>query len=150
MTGLTTYARASSDSPRGPFDLSPKPLAASLAPPHCCSGPLADLTGVLPLQSPTGRGIGTNARLWPLLVSRAVMLGPIRPPRQASYADGVGRVGKYERHLILTGTSEGRQRARHRGVKFGRKPKLTAHQQQEALARRQWAKLLWILRGVTQ
>jgi len=32
--------------------------------------------------------------------------------------------------------SEGRQRAQRRGVKFGRKPRLTVHQQQEALARR--------------
>ena len=33
-------------------------------------------------------------------------------------------------------TSEGRQRAQARGVKFGRKSKLTLHQQQEALERR--------------
>jgi DNA invertase Pin-like site-specific DNA recombinase len=38
--------------------------------------------------------------------------------------------------LILARTSEGRKRAQARGVRFGRKLKLTAHQQQEALARR--------------
>jgi DNA invertase Pin-like site-specific DNA recombinase len=48
----------------------------------------------------------------------------------------LGGLAEFERHLILARTSEGRQRAQQRGVKFGRKPKLTAHQQQEALARR--------------
>jgi len=48
----------------------------------------------------------------------------------------LGGLAEYERHLILARTSEGRQRAQARGVRFGRKPKLTAHQQQEALARR--------------
>jgi DNA invertase Pin-like site-specific DNA recombinase len=45
-------------------------------------------------------------------------------------------LAEFERHLILARTSEGRTRAQLRGVRFGRKPKLTAHQQQEALARR--------------
>ena len=48
----------------------------------------------------------------------------------------LGGLAEFERHLILVRTSEGRQRAQQRGVKFGRKPKLNAHQQQEALARR--------------
>jgi DNA invertase Pin-like site-specific DNA recombinase len=48
----------------------------------------------------------------------------------------LGGLAEFERHLILARTSEGRQRAQQRGVKFGRKPKLTAHQPQEALARR--------------
>src|SRR5262249_25907822 len=48
----------------------------------------------------------------------------------------LGGLAEYERHLILGRTSEGRQRAQQRGVRFGRKPKLTLHQQQEALARR--------------
>jgi DNA invertase Pin-like site-specific DNA recombinase len=33
-------------------------------------------------------------------------------------------------------TDEGRKRAQARGVRFGRKLKLTAHQRQEAIARR--------------
>ncbi|MBV8936832.1 MAG: Hin recombinase, partial [Alphaproteobacteria bacterium] len=33
-------------------------------------------------------------------------------------------------------TGEGRQRAKARGVKMGRKPKLTAHQKCEAIRRR--------------
>jgi DNA invertase Pin-like site-specific DNA recombinase len=48
----------------------------------------------------------------------------------------LGGLAEYERHLILARTSGGRQRAQQRGVRFGRKPKLTLHQQQEALARR--------------
>jgi DNA invertase Pin-like site-specific DNA recombinase len=48
----------------------------------------------------------------------------------------LGGLAEFERHLIIARTSEGRQRAQQRGVKFGRKPKLTRHQQQEALARR--------------
>ena len=34
-------------------------------------------------------------------------------------------------------TNEGRERAKARGVRFGRKLKLTAHQRREALARRE-------------
>jgi DNA invertase Pin-like site-specific DNA recombinase len=48
----------------------------------------------------------------------------------------LGGLAEYERHLILARTSEGRQRAQLRGVRFGRKRKLTLHQQQEALERR--------------
>jgi len=48
----------------------------------------------------------------------------------------LGGLAEFERHLILARTSEGRQRAQARGVRFGRKQKLTVHQQQEALARR--------------
>ena len=48
----------------------------------------------------------------------------------------LGGLAEFERHLILARTSEGRTRAQQRGVRFGRKPKLTLHQQQEALARR--------------
>jgi len=38
--------------------------------------------------------------------------------------------------MILARTSEGRRRALDRGVKFGRKPKLSPFQVAEALARR--------------
>ena len=43
----------------------------------------------------------------------------------------LGGLAEFERHLILARTSEGRERAQQRGVKFGRRPKLTVHQQQE-------------------
>ena len=45
-------------------------------------------------------------------------------------------MGMFERSLILARTTEGRKRAQARGVRFGRKLKLTPHQRQEALARR--------------
>ena len=48
----------------------------------------------------------------------------------------LGGLAEFERHLILARTGEGRARAQARGVRFGRRPKLTTHQQQEALARR--------------
>lgn len=47
----------------------------------------------------------------------------------------LGGLAKVERHLILSRTNEGRVQAKARGVKFGRRPKLTRHQQAEALAR---------------
>jgi DNA invertase Pin-like site-specific DNA recombinase len=46
-------------------------------------------------------------------------------------------LAEFERSLILSRTSEGRERAKSRGVRMGRRPKLTAHQRQEALARRE-------------
>jgi DNA invertase Pin-like site-specific DNA recombinase len=49
----------------------------------------------------------------------------------------LGGLAEFERHLILSRTSEGRARAKARGVKFGRKPKLTKHQRAEALVRRE-------------
>ena len=49
----------------------------------------------------------------------------------------LGGLAEFERELIRSRTSEGRQRAKARGVVMGRKPKLTHHQQQEALARRE-------------
>ena len=48
----------------------------------------------------------------------------------------LGGLAEFERHLILARTTEGRKRAQARGVRFGRKPKLTVHQQREAVERR--------------
>jgi len=48
----------------------------------------------------------------------------------------LGALAEFERTMILSRTSEGRRRAMDRGVRFGRNPKLTAHQVTEALARR--------------
>jgi DNA invertase Pin-like site-specific DNA recombinase len=49
----------------------------------------------------------------------------------------LGGLAEFERELIRARTVEGRARAQARGVRFGRKPALTAHQQREALARRE-------------
>lgn len=43
----------------------------------------------------------------------------------------------FERHLIKARTEDGRKRAKERGVRFGRPPKLTAFQRQEAIERLQ-------------
>jgi DNA invertase Pin-like site-specific DNA recombinase len=48
----------------------------------------------------------------------------------------LGGLAEFERDLIRSRTGEGRQRAMAKGVVMGRKPKLTHHQRQEALARR--------------
>ena len=48
----------------------------------------------------------------------------------------LGGLAEFERDLIRARTSEGRERARARGVRMGRPPKLTPHQRREALRRR--------------
>ena len=45
----------------------------------------------------------------------------------------LGGLAEFERDLIRARTSEGRARAVARGVKMGRPPKLTPHQQKEAI-----------------
>ena len=48
----------------------------------------------------------------------------------------LGGLAEFERELIRARTGEGRARAKARGVKMGRPPKLTPHQVMEALRRR--------------
>jgi len=48
----------------------------------------------------------------------------------------LGGLAEFERDLIRARTGEGRARAIARGVKMGRKPKMTLHQMKEALKRR--------------
>ena len=48
----------------------------------------------------------------------------------------LGGLAEFERDLIRARTSEGRERAKARDVKLGRKPKLTEHQKREAIRRR--------------
>jgi DNA invertase Pin-like site-specific DNA recombinase len=48
----------------------------------------------------------------------------------------LGGLAEFERDLIRTRTGEGRARAIARGQKMGRPPKLTPHQQREAIKRR--------------
>ena len=45
-------------------------------------------------------------------------------------------IAEFERDLIRERTGEGRKRAMAKGIKFGRKPKFSDYQRQEALKRR--------------
>jgi DNA invertase Pin-like site-specific DNA recombinase len=54
----------------------------------------------------------------------------------------LGGLAEFERELIRARTGEGRERAKKRGVRFGRPRKMTPHQRQEALQR--------LARGETQ
>jgi DNA invertase Pin-like site-specific DNA recombinase len=47
----------------------------------------------------------------------------------------LGGLAEFERELIFARTSDGRARAKAKGVRFGRPPALTPHQRQEALER---------------
>lgn len=48
----------------------------------------------------------------------------------------IGGLAEFERELIKSRTAEGRERAKSRGVKMGRKHKLTLHQQAEVRKRK--------------
>jgi DNA invertase Pin-like site-specific DNA recombinase len=47
----------------------------------------------------------------------------------------LGGLAEFERELIRARTGDGRERAKDRGVKFGRPPKLNSHQRREAIER---------------
>jgi DNA invertase Pin-like site-specific DNA recombinase len=49
----------------------------------------------------------------------------------------LGGLAEFERELIRARTDEGRKRAQARGVRFGRKRKLSQFQAQEAIVRRE-------------
>jgi DNA invertase Pin-like site-specific DNA recombinase len=48
----------------------------------------------------------------------------------------LGGLAEFERELIRARTGEGRERAKAKGVKMGRRPKLNDHQRREAIKRR--------------
>ena len=47
----------------------------------------------------------------------------------------LGGLAEFERELILARTGAGRDRAKAKGVRFGRPPSLTPHQRREAMER---------------
>jgi DNA invertase Pin-like site-specific DNA recombinase len=85
-----------------------------------------DLLNVLHAVAKVGAGFRSLADAW----------ADTTTPHGKLMITILGGLAEFERSLILSRTAEGRTRAKARGVRFGRKLKLTAHQRQEALARR--------------
>jgi DNA invertase Pin-like site-specific DNA recombinase len=78
----------------------------------------------------------------PLLTARPASVPCATPGPDTTTPHGrlmlavLGWLDEFERELIRTRTSESRARAVARGVKLGPKPKLTPHQQKEAIKHR--------------
>lgn len=85
-----------------------------------------DLLNVLDAVAKAGAGFRSIADAW----------ADTTTPHGRLMLTVLGGLAEFERELIRARTDEGRKRAMTRGVRFGRKPKLTPHQVQEALARR--------------
>jgi DNA invertase Pin-like site-specific DNA recombinase len=85
-----------------------------------------DLLNVLDTIAKAGAGFRSIADAW----------ADTTTPHGRLMLTVLGGLAEFERELIRARTDEGRERAMTRGVRFGRKPKLTAHQRQEAIARR--------------
>ena len=86
-----------------------------------------DLLNVLDAVGKAGAGFKSLADTW----------ADTTTPHGRLMLTVLGGLAEFERELIKARTDEGRKRAQARGVKFGRRGKLTLHQRQEALARRQ-------------
>jgi DNA invertase Pin-like site-specific DNA recombinase len=86
-----------------------------------------DLPNVLDAVAKAGAGFRSLADAW----------ADTTTPHGRLMLTVLGGLAEFERSLILARTSEGRARAKARGVRFGRKLKLTLHQRQEAMARRE-------------
>jgi DNA invertase Pin-like site-specific DNA recombinase len=85
-----------------------------------------DLLNVLDAVAKAGAGFRSLADAW----------ADTTTPHGRLMLTVLGGLAEFERELIRARTDEGRKRAQARGVRFGRRRKLTVHQQQEALARR--------------
>ncbi len=62
---------------------------------------------------------------------RCISLGP--PVPRGAALTALGGLAEFKHELIRARTGEGRARAVERGVKMGRKSKLTTHQQREVI-----------------
>jgi len=69
--------------------------------------------------------------------NRAWLDGSTTTARRRLLLTVLGRLAEFDRELIRARTGEGRERAKARGVKMGRPPKLTDHQRREAIKRRE-------------
>ena len=85
-----------------------------------------DLLNILDTISKTGATFKSLADAW----------ADTTTPHGRLMLTVLGGLAQFELELIKARTTEGRKAARTRGVKFGPKFKLTAHQRNEALARR--------------
>jgi DNA invertase Pin-like site-specific DNA recombinase len=86
-----------------------------------------DLLNVLATISDKGAGFRSIADAW----------ADTTTPHGRLMLTVLGGLAEFERELIRARTDDGRKRAQARGVRFGRKPKLSPFQAQEALARRE-------------
>jgi DNA invertase Pin-like site-specific DNA recombinase len=86
-----------------------------------------DLLNALAIVAERGAGFRSLADAW----------ADTTTPHGRLMVTVLAGLAEFERSLILARTGEGRTRAIARGVKFGRKPKLTAHQIAEAKVRRE-------------
>src|SRR6187455_921522 len=86
-----------------------------------------DLLNVLANISEKGAGFRSMADAW----------ADTTTPHGRLMLTVLGGLAEFERELIKARTGEGRDRAKARGVRLGRKPKLTPHQQREARQRRE-------------
>jgi DNA invertase Pin-like site-specific DNA recombinase len=86
-----------------------------------------DLLNILDVIAKAGAGFKSLADTW----------ADTTTPHGRLMLTVLGGLAEFERELIKSRTGEGRNRAKARGVKFGRPRKLTAHQRQEAIARRE-------------
>jgi DNA invertase Pin-like site-specific DNA recombinase len=85
-----------------------------------------DLLNILDTIAKAGAGFRSLADTW----------ADTTTPHGRLMLTVLGGLAEFERELIRARTGEGRKRAQAKGVKFGRRPKLTPHQRQEAIARR--------------
>jgi Resolvase, N terminal domain/Family of unknown function (DUF5681) len=84
-----------------------------------------DLLNVLDMVAKAGAGFRSLADVW---ADTTTMHGRLM-------LTVLGGLAEFERELIRARTGEGRSRAKARGVRFGRPPKLSPFQRQEALQR---------------
>jgi DNA invertase Pin-like site-specific DNA recombinase len=86
-----------------------------------------DLLNILAAVTEKGAGFRSLGDAW----------ADTRTPLGRLMLTVLGGLAEFERELIRVRTGDGRARAKARGVKLGRRPKLTPHQRQEAIARRE-------------
>jgi DNA invertase Pin-like site-specific DNA recombinase len=85
-----------------------------------------DLLNTLPVIAEKGAGFRSLRDTW----------ADTTTPHGRLMLTVLAGLAEFERELIRARTGEGRERAKARGVRLGRKPKLTPHQRIEALKRR--------------